>query len=702
MKVIRRTLGLATLLLAVFALTGGSVAAQEKPNIILINLDDADMEIFSESNLTQRFPNLNLLAQRSVKFNNTHATTPLCGPSRACLLRAQYAHHSGIKVNVPDVPNAFGFDGGMRRYFERGYDKNDLSTWMQDAGYHTIQIGKYLHADTVFALPAGWDDFYSSLGARYFSTYRITNRNKLGRPESETIADGLYRTNVETADAVELINRRADADDGKPFFMYLNSLGPHVQLRGSGEMFDPRYADLWPDARRPQTDAYDQADISNRVGPIGELPPLTLSTENYLRTHYRDRLLAMRSVDDMVGSVVETLRDRDLEDNTYIILTSDNGFSLGEHRLFAKSIHMDVATRVPLMVAGPGVTPDSSDHLLAHIDIGPTIVELAGGTVPDFVDGVSFVPLIANPNQAAGVRDSVLIENFQTRAAGPGVGQYSSTGLQLKDASYIEWADGGREYFDLKNDPDQLRNVYNTTPLSERRMLAAWLRTTKARFPSNASFHSPYYDLDELSEPVLEGIAESTVAVRYARISLRDLSTGKFWNGDEWVSQFSQVEPQLSQGNGMLTTWRYPLEFSHEQRPAGLMKAWVWGIDFANNYEAPDTVVFRLAAVEPEVTLESPFFEQRFDSVAELFGDAVDGDNNSLERVRLIIRDANVGTYWNGRGFQTSVRELTVDRDGERWSYTSKLRRGTYRVSVAGIDGDGKVFNEIQRLFFVD
>ena len=150
-----------SVLVAFILLAGVNAHAspRQKPNIILINVDDADTEMFSESNLETRFPNLHELSTRSVRFTNAHATTPLCGPSRACLLRAQYAHHCGIRVNEPDVPGAYGFDGGMRSYLDRGHASDDLSTWMQDAGYHTIQVGKFLHHDSVFTIPQGWDDF---------------------------------------------------------------------------------------------------------------------------------------------------------------------------------------------------------------------------------------------------------------------------------------------------------------------------------------------------------------------------------------------------------------------------------------------------------------------------------------------------------------------------------------------------------------
>ena len=74
--------------------------AEEKPNIVLINLDDADAELLSDETLSIRFPNLEALANKGLRFTNTHSTSPLCGPSRACLLRGQYAHNTNIFINL--------------------------------------------------------------------------------------------------------------------------------------------------------------------------------------------------------------------------------------------------------------------------------------------------------------------------------------------------------------------------------------------------------------------------------------------------------------------------------------------------------------------------------------------------------------------------------------------------------------------------
>ncbi len=672
-----------------------------KPNIILINLDDADTELLSDEALAKRFPHLSELAGRSVRFSNVHVTTPLCGPSRACLLRAQYAHHCGIRVNQPDVPAAYGFDGGMRSYIDRGYTQDDLSTWMQDAGYHTIHVGKFLHHQTVFTIPEGWDDFYSSLGGRYFETYRITNRNGPG-PYSERLDPGVYRTNAEAADSLALIHQRAVSEDGKPFFMFLNPFGPHRQQENSGEMFEARYADLWPDAAPPASPAYDEADIRDRSGPVRSMARLTPFSHQYVATHYRERLLAMKSVDDMVGDIVAKVNERGLEDNTYIFVTSDNGFTLGHHRLLSKGTPSNRATNVPLLVAGPGVNSGLSKHLLAHIDLGPTIVQLAGGITPDFVDGVSFARLITDPTNPTEVRDNVLIENYEKRFMFGQEKEFASTAIRLHEALYIEWASGGREYFDLKQDPQQLSNIYRSISSQTRQTLADKIRLTKNWAPSEASFNRPYFDLETLDYPfVLEGIAESTTATRAVTLTVRDMTTGKYWDGSNWDSSFKQVAANIEHRNGMLSCWNLPLDFG-DQRPTGLIKAWVWGLDWFSNYQPPDSVIFRLGNTLSDVSLTSPSYAQRFTGTVQFRGLAVSGVEPVLDKLELRIRDLNTSEFWNGSSFTNGVFYLPSELDGNNWSYNASLPDGTYRVTVSGRDPDGNEFDVNNRLFYVD
>ena len=119
-----------TLILLVLVGIIAPATAQQKPNIVLINLDDADANLLSDETLSLRFPNLEALANQGLRFTDTHSTSPLCGPSRACLLRGQYAHNTNVFINEPNAGVANGMPGGMRLYREQGFYENDLSTWM--------------------------------------------------------------------------------------------------------------------------------------------------------------------------------------------------------------------------------------------------------------------------------------------------------------------------------------------------------------------------------------------------------------------------------------------------------------------------------------------------------------------------------------------------------------------------------------------
>ena len=94
-------------------------------------------------------------------------------------MRGQYAHNTGVLVNEPNAAIANGMTGGIRHYRDQGFFENDLSTWMQDSGYHTMMVGKFLHGDFVDTVPQGWDDFYCFMGSRYFEFYKMTNEELL-------------------------------------------------------------------------------------------------------------------------------------------------------------------------------------------------------------------------------------------------------------------------------------------------------------------------------------------------------------------------------------------------------------------------------------------------------------------------------------------------------------------------------------------
>jgi N-acetylglucosamine-6-sulfatase len=191
----------------------------------------------------------------------------------------------------------------------------------------------------------------------------------------------------------------------------------------------------------------------------------------YMQDHYRKRLETLQGLDDMVESVVSTLRETGQLENTYLIYTSDNGFHLGEHRLpLGKDTVYEEDIRVPMVMRGPDVPRKGRvDALALNIDLAPTIAQIAGIEAPDFVDGRSFLPLLDDPDRPW--RKSFLIERRHPEvqlvrlAKRMGLTQEAIletatfNAIRTSEVIYVEYGTGERELYDLRQDPHQLINV---------------------------------------------------------------------------------------------------------------------------------------------------------------------------------------------------------------------------------------------------
>ena len=189
---------------------------------------------------------------------------------------------------------------------------------------------------------------------------------------------------------------------------------------------------------------------------------------------YRQRLRSLLAIDELIAALVDTLQASGTLENTYILLTSDNGSFAGEHRLRSgKQAPYEEAIRVPLVVRGPGVPAGQvMQQLSLNIDLAPTIAEMAGGAVPDFVDGRSLMPQL-HGEQTTSSRHAFLLELFApiTRARPTSAAEVSDEGskptravtpyraLRTADATYVEYETGERELYDLQADPYQLNNL---------------------------------------------------------------------------------------------------------------------------------------------------------------------------------------------------------------------------------------------------
>jgi N-acetylglucosamine-6-sulfatase len=438
-----------------------------RPNIVVLLADDLDvLSIDRMPVLRSQMVNLGLT------FSNSFVTTPLCCPSRASILTGQYAHNHGILINRN--PNTFGVEPNCFELFhDRGQERQTFATWMQDAGYSTGFVGKYLNrypgdmpgADPTY-IPPGWDDWFAQVSDNAYYKY-TTNDNGTLRDYDTRPAD--YLTDVLRDRATRFIRDAASPD--KPFVLWITPAAPHVPSTPA-----PRHVDLYADAIAPRLPDFNEDDMSDKPRWFQLIPQLNADEIERLDGMQRQRLRTMASVDDLLAEVIRALQDTGTLERTYIFFASDNGLLLGGHRLYlGKDAVYENSIRVPLIVRGPGVPAGRTlDYFALNIDLAPTLVEMARANAPaDFMDGRSLFPLLgANPLPAASWRSDFLVEHWTDTPEG----LPTWAGIRARDRIYVEYERSAeREYYDLQRDPNQLQNQAATTPAATLQPLQARL-----------------------------------------------------------------------------------------------------------------------------------------------------------------------------------------------------------------------------------
>ncbi|MDP9363610.1 MAG: sulfatase, partial [Chloroflexota bacterium] len=389
---------LALPVLSAVAPPAGAVAVPSaRPNIVLILLDDLD------ARSVEAMPNvMSLLRDQGTTFENFFVTTPLCCPSRASILRGQYAHNHGVLRNVKKGRKP----GGFPTFLELGREGSTVATWLHDAGYRTALVGKYLNQYPEGAepghVPPGWDEWSAEARGQYFN-YRLNENGTVVRYGRDP---GDYQTDVLAAKATDFVAR--SAVDDRPFFLYLAPHAPHTPATPA-----PRHAEAFAGATAPRAPSFNEADVGDKPGWVRAAPALSADEIAGIDELHRQRSRSLLAVDDMVAALVDALRAGGALDDTYVLLTSDNGFHQGEHRLpGGKGDPYEASIRVPLLVRGPGVAAGGTvGELALNVDLAPTLAELAGATAPGFVDGRSLVPLLAGEPPPAW-RRALLVELF--------------------------------------------------------------------------------------------------------------------------------------------------------------------------------------------------------------------------------------------------------------------------------------------------
>lgn len=371
--------------------------SNQRPNIIYIMADDLTTQAITAYN--DRFkgiadtPNIDRLAKEGMLFQDVLCTNAICGPSRAAILTGKFSNKNGYYKNESGGkfnPNQWTFPQAF-----------------QNAGYTTSLFGKW----HLGSLPKGFDEYKFHSGAGQQGHYWDPTYNENG---TEVKEKG-YATNLTTGFALNWLKKNQQ-DSKKPFLMLLQFKAPHRPWEP-----DKKYEKLWDDIEMPYPPTFDDQ-YKGREKTAGDTemtmdyfsrrdmkmdPPDSLEGKDRLAwefygtkpgeivqpegmskeegkkwryQHYiKDYLACIKSVDDNIGKVLDYLDKTGLADNTVIVLTSDQGFYLGDHGFFDKRFIYDESLKMPFIVRYPGhVKPGSvNTDIIGNIDFAPTLLDLA-------------------------------------------------------------------------------------------------------------------------------------------------------------------------------------------------------------------------------------------------------------------------------------------------------------------------------------
>uniref|UniRef100_A0AAY4D018 N-acetylglucosamine-6-sulfatase n=1 Tax=Denticeps clupeoides TaxID=299321 RepID=A0AAY4D018_9TELE len=445
-----------------------------KPNIVLILTDDLDVAIggMTPLNKTRKF-----IGDAGISFTNAFVASPLCCPSRASILTGKYPHNHHVINNT--------LEGNCSSLaWQKSQESATFPLLLQKLAYYqTFFAGKYLNeygnpeAGGVEYVPPGWDYWFALEKNSKYYNYTLSVNGKPQRHGQNYSQD--YLTDVLASVSLEFLSYKSNY---RPFFMMVSTPAPHSPWTAA-----PQYEGRFSDIKAPRDPSFNVHGKDKHWLIRQAKTPMTNSSVEFLDDAFQKRWRTLLSVDDLVEKVVKNLEARGELENTYIMFTSDNGYHTGQFSLPVDKRQLyEFDIRVPLLVRGPNIKPNqTSPMLIANVDLGPTILDMAGININQTkMDGISFLSSIIDYNLSW--RTDMLVEyegegsNISDPACpllGPGVSEcfpdcvcedsYNNTYACVRTVStstnlqYCEFDDSEVfvEVYNLTADPFQLTNI---------------------------------------------------------------------------------------------------------------------------------------------------------------------------------------------------------------------------------------------------
>jgi len=391
-----RCLALATLVAALPPPAPSSAAADRRPNVLFIAVDDLRPQLGCYGCERMVSPNLDKLAEGGIVFNRSYCMVPTCGASRASLM-------TGIR------PARNRFVNYLAWAERDAPGVTTLNTHFKRHGYYTVSLGKVFHHPTDNA--QGWSEPAwrppgDGLGLGHYAleasyTGRMLSPRGRGAPyENADVPDDTYADGRLAARAIGDLRRLGKREE--PFFLAVGFFKPHLPFvapKKYWDLYDFDKIHLPSNYGRPK-DAPDVAiHNSGELRAYAGIPPSGPVSDETARTLIHGYYACVSYTDAQIGRLLDELARLGLEDDTIVVVWGDHGWNLGEHTMWCKHCCFETSMRAPIIVRVPGIEGgNTTDGLTEFIDIYPSLSELCGLPLPAHLEGRSFVPLLKNPD----------------------------------------------------------------------------------------------------------------------------------------------------------------------------------------------------------------------------------------------------------------------------------------------------------------
>jgi len=423
---------------------------QKQPNILFIMFDQmAAPALPCYGHPFVKAPNISTLADEGVIFENAYCNSPLCAPSRSSMMSGQLVSRIRTYDNSSLFPE----------------DVPTIAHYLRDNGYYTCLSGKmhFVGADQqhgfedrlttdIYPGDFGWTPDWDNFERRPTWYHNMLSVVQAG----QCVTSNQIDFDEEVAyHSVRKINELARSNDDRPFFLMSSFTHPHDPFVMTKEYWDRYDHDEIDMPKISQLD-YDKLDPHCKrlyhVCAMGEYELTEERIKNARHAYYSE----ISYVDDKVGCLVDALEKNGLKEDTIIVIASDHGEMLGEHGMWYKMSYFEWASRVPMIIWGPGrFSPRRVSQPVSLVDLLPTLAGIASGGRPvkyaDTIDGKSLVPLLngENEDETALVCGEILCEGAISPIIMFRQGQYK----------YIYCDQDPEQLYNLKKDPDEIHNL---------------------------------------------------------------------------------------------------------------------------------------------------------------------------------------------------------------------------------------------------